>query len=89
VAVCGLLRLRQGPMPGPTAIITALNACLQPQWRFPNGVPHCSMEFVLRLLQEFPIVPGHLVQYEERAVCPLCRQPMQQVSCNATYKRCF
>jgi hypothetical protein len=37
------------------------------------------MEFVLRVLQQFPLVAGHLVRYQERAVCPLCQAPMQQV----------
>ena len=82
VQLSAALRARQRPPPGPQGLIAPLNTCLanvgNPQ-QFVLGNIECSMEFVESVLTCLRLAPQYIVQYEERARCPVCLVNWTQV----------
>jgi hypothetical protein len=76
-----VLRTRQRPPPGPQAIIVPLNTCLANMGipPFVLGNVECGMEFVEYVLTCLRLAPQYIVQYEERARCPVCQVNWTQV----------
>ena len=77
--VCHQLRDNTQPPVNPVPLLQAVNACLPPANRFNPGQSECSVELLFNLLEQLPLLPGHITTYMERGTCPLCRQVVEQV----------
>ena len=67
------------PIQNTLPLLNALNACLPRVDRFDPLQGSCSVELLVSLLEQLPVIPGHLVTHQERGECAICLGRWDQV----------
>ena len=67
------------PLQNTVPLLNALNACLPRVDRFDIQQGGCTVELLVSLFEQLPVLPGQLVTHQERGECGLCNGQWDQV----------
>ena len=79
--LCVALRDNTLPRSDTLLLLRDLNACLAVPERLDPGVSSCMVECLTHLLEELPVLAGHVVTHQRRGQCGACGGQLDQVGC--------